>query len=649
MSMRVYEYAKKIGSSSKEILKRLSDAGFDVANHMTVLAEEDIEFLNQTYASKDKKARNGATPSSNGSSTQINSLRTEIEAQKEEPKVVEIVLEPMTVADIADRIAIPATEVILLLLRWGIVAPKNHLLDEAIVAKVAQHFEVGTKQPERKAEQKREARVVSENAKVEKRMPVIVVLGHVDHGKTTLLDFIRKTRVAAREKGGITQHLGAYQVDTKHGGIVFLDTPGHEAFSKIRSRGVKAADIAILVVAADDGIMPQTIEAIRFAKEMSLPIIVAVNKIDKASTTRMEVVKRQLAEQDLLPEEWGGQTVVIPVSAKVGTGIDELLDMVDLQAQLLELKADISSPAAGYVLESKLEKGRGPVATIILQQGYLRIGDTFIAGDATGRVSSLLDSHNKSLREVGPSQPVQVATFSELPNAGDYFEVISKDQLRKAKPQAKVVSKPGFKEKAINLIIKADTNSSKEALEDAIRKLSKKIGHIDFHIVASGVGDVGERDVQLASNTGSSIVGLHVKATNALQTAQKEGVSITLFDIIYKLLEDLEKRAEGAKEIKMIDKKVGEGVIRKVFDIKKVGIIAGCYVKEGIFSKNGKMVVWRNKHKIGSGAITSLQREGKNIKEVHAGFECAFMADGLTDFAVDDRIECYISVPENKN
>lgn len=646
MSMRVYEYAKKIGSSSKEILKRLSDAGFDVANHMTVLTDEDMEFLNQAYANKDKKVRIGVSPS--GDDDLGDRLRAEKDLPTEEHKAIEIVLEPLTVADIASHIEVPATEIILLLLKWGIVAPKNHLLDESVVAKIAQHFDIRTKQPERKVEQKREVRVLLDNATIERRMPVIVVLGHVDHGKTTLLDFIRKTRVAAREKGGITQHLGAYQVDTKHGGIVFLDTPGHEAFSKIRSRGVKAADIAILVVAADDGIMPQTVEAIKFAKEMSLPVIVAVNKVDKASATRLEVVKRQLAEQDLLPEEWGGQTVVIPVSAKVGTGIDELLDMVDLQAQLLELKADVSSPAAGYVLESKLEKGRGPVATIILQQGYLRIGDTFIAGDATGRVSSLLDSHNKSLREVGPSQPVQVATFSELPNAGDYFEVVSKDQLRKARPQTKVVSKPGFKDKAINLIIKADTNSSKEALEDAIKKLSKKIDHIDFHIVASGVGDIGERDVQLASHTGSSIVGLHVKAANALQAAQKESVSISLFDIIYKLLEDLERRAEGAREIKMIDKKVGEGVIRKVFDIKKVGIIAGCYVKEGIFSKNGKMVIWRNKHKVGSGPITSLQREGKNIKEVHAGFECAFMADGLLDFAVDDRIECYISVPENK-
>lgn len=647
--MRVYEYAKKIGSSSKEILKRLSDAGFEVANHMAVLTEEETEILNQAYTSRDKKAR----------SVPVAAVHTEpVLADSEEPKsapaiskptVAAFTLEPMTVADLADRIAKPATDLILLLLKWGIMAPKNQLLDEEVITKVAQHFQIATKQPERKVEQKREVLALSEKAKMELRLPIVVVLGHVDHGKTTLLDFIRKTRVAAREKGGITQHLGAYQVETKHGGIVFLDTPGHEAFSKIRSRGVKTADIAILVVAADDGIMPQTIEAIRFAKEMEVPIIVAVNKIDKANAARLEVVKRQLAEQDLLPEEWGGQVVVVPVSAKVGTGVDELLEMVDLQAQLLELKADVSCPAAGYILESKLEKGRGPVATVILQQGYLHIGDNFVVDGITGRVSSLLDSHGKLLREVGPSNPVQVATFPELPNAGDFFEVISKDQVRKTKPQVKVASKTVFKEKSINLIVKTDTNSSKEALDDAIKKLSKKIGHIDFHIVSSGVGDIGERDVLLASHTGSSIVGLHVKATNAMQVAQKEGVSIALFDIIYKLLEELERRAEGLKVVKMVDKKIGEGVIRKVFDIKKVGIIAGCYVKDGIFAKNGKMVIWRGKQKIGSGSITSLQREGKNIKEVHAGFECAFMADGMIDFAVDDRVECYISVPENKS
>ncbi len=642
--MRVYEYAKKVGFSSKEILEHLSNAGFDVANHMAVLADKEIEFLNQRYINSSQKSR-GAPSKKLHVANNIQHKTVPLNAAEALP-IADIVLEPMTAADLAGRLKKQPNEVILTLLKWGIMASKNQLLDEDIIARLAQHFGVTTKSPERKVEQKREL-FISEEAELKPRLPIIVVLGHVDHGKTTLLDFIRKTRVASREKGGITQHLGAYQVDTKHGGIVFLDTPGHEAFSKIRSRGVKTADIAILVVAADDGIMPQTVEAIRFAKEMEVPIIVAVNKIDKADSSRIEVVKRQLSEHDLLPEEWGGQVVVVPISAKVGTGVDELLEMVDLQAQLLELEADVAGPARGYVLESKLQKGRGPVATVILQQGYLNLGDYFVSGQVTGRVSSLSDSHGRHLKEVGPSNPAQVAGFSSLPNAGDVFKVMPKDQIRKARVQTKVAPKMLLKEKAINLIIKTDTNSSKEALEDSIRKLSKKIDHIDFHIVASGVGDVSERDVMLASQTKSSIVGLHVKVVNAMQIVQQEGVSVVLFDIIYKLLEDLEGRAELTKEISMVDKKIGEGVIRKVFDIKKVGIIAGCYVKDGIFSRKGKMVVWRNKQKVGEGTITSLQREGKTVKEVHAGFECAFMAQGLDDFAIDDRVECFISVPEN--
>ncbi len=642
--MRIYEYAKKVGSTSKEILEHLSSAGFDVANHMAVLADKEIEFLNQKYANRSQKSHRAPSKK----------LHTAHHAQRqpaqrdsaEEQAVAEIILEPMTAVDLAHRLNRQPNEIILTLLKWGIMASKNQLLDEGVVARLAGHFEVATKKPERKVEHKQEL-VMSEEAQIEPRLPVIVVLGHVDHGKTTLLDFIRKTRVAAREKGGITQHLGAYRVDTKHGGIVFLDTPGHEAFSKIRSRGVKAADIAILVVAADDGIMPQTVEAIKFAKEMEVPIIVAVNKIDKADSSRIEVVKRQLSEHDLLPEEWGGQVIVAPISAKTGTGVDELLEMIDLQAQLLELEADVAGAARGYVLESKLQKGRGPVATVILQQGYLNLGDYFVSGQTTGRVSSLSDSQGQHIKRVGPSNPVQVAGFSSLPNAGDVFEAIPKDQIRKARTQTKAAPKMLLKEKAINLIIKTDTNSSKEALEDAIAKLSKKIDHVDFHLVASGVGDVSERDVMLASHTKSAIVGLHVKAANVAQMAQREGVSVTLFDIIYKLLEDLAERAERTKEIKMVDKKIGEGVVRKVFDIKKIGIIAGCYVKDGIFSNKGKMVIWRDKQKIGEGKITSLQREGKTVKEVHAGFECAFMAERLDDFAVDDRVECFISVPEN--
>lgn len=652
--MRVYEYAKENDSSSKEILKCLQDAGFDVANHMAFLSDDEIEFLNQSLTAKDKKQRNnGAVPVVQAGTRAIEPAGPEVHvpgsASAPLPMSIQIVLEPMTVADLASALGKQANEVILLLLRWGVVAPKNRLLDEGVITRVAQHYGVVAKRPERKAEQK-SGPVIHEHEKSVKRLPVVVVLGHVDHGKTTLLDFIRKTKVAAKEKGGITQHLGAYHVQTKHGGIIFLDTPGHEAFSKIRSRGLKVADVAVLVVAIDDGVMPQTIEAIKFAKEMQVPVIVAVNKVDKAGLDKLDVIRRQLTEQNLLPEEWGGQVVVVPISAKTGLGVDNLLEMVDLQAQLLELRADVNSPAQGYVLESKLQKGRGAIATVILQQGALRVGDYFVVGGViAGKVSSLFDSYGKSLKQAEVSYPIQVAGFEELPNAGDFFEVVAKEQARKVKMQPKIAQRVVYKEKAINLVIKSDTNSSKEALEDAIKKLARKFDYTDFHIVFSGVGDISERDVQLASNTGSAIIGLHVKISSAaMSLAHQESVGVGLFDIIYKLLEDLERRAEALKEVKMIDKKIGEGVIRKVFDIKKIGIIAGCYVSDGIFSKNGKMVVWRGKHKIGSGSITSLQREGKNVKEIHAGFECAFMADSLTDFAVDDKVECYISAPDTR-
>ncbi len=619
---------------------------------MSLFTNQEMEFLKKKYTGSQKKNVSAKKTTSQG----LNSGRTREDMYRagnsEETVTVaavsEILLTPMTPADFADALRIPANEAILTLLRWGIIAPKNQLLDEDVIRRLAQHYSVEVTVPQAVDEKKSEI-LISDAAEIKSRPPVIVILGHVDHGKTTLLDFIRKSRVASREKGGITQHLGAYHVDTKHGGIVFLDTPGHEAFTKIRARGVKTADIAILIIAADDGVMPQTIEAIKFAKQMEVPIIVAVNKVDKADATRLEVVKRQLSEHDLLPEEWGGQVIVAPISAKTGKGVDELLELIDLQAQVMELEADYAGEAKGYVLESKLEKGRGSVATILLQQGVLRLGDYFVAGNVSGRVSSIVTSVGKQLKEAGPADPIRVAGFAALPNAGDFFEVVSKKAARRSRPEDEKSRGVLLKEKAINIIVKTDTNSSKEALLDSIKKVSKKIKHTDFAIVSSGVGDISERDIMLAANTKSAILGLHVKAEqNAVSLARKEGVSVALFDIIYKLLEELQERAEKTKEVKMVDKKIGEGSVLKVFDIKKLGIVAGCMVKDGIFSRNGKVIVWRGKQQIGEGPITSLQREGKNVKEVHAGFDCAFMAEGLDDFQEDDRIEFFIQVPENK-
>lgn len=563
----------------------------------------------------------------------------------------EIELDSMLLSDAAAKMKKPVNDLILTLLKWGIVANKNQIITEDIVARLAAHYQLKTivrATPKKQSVTKDQIAV--DKGDFKERLPVVVVIGHVDHGKTTLLDFIRKTRVAAKEKGGITQHIGAYEAQTQHGNLVFLDTPGHEAFSKIRARGLKVADVAILVVAADDGIMPQTVEAIKYAKSMDVPIVVAVNKIDKVDAARIEIIKRQLAQQDLLPEDWGGQTVVVPISAKEGKNVDKLLDMVFLQAQLLELKADVKGSAKGYVLEAKVEKGRGPVATIICQHGILKIGDYFVCGNVGGRVTSLVNSYGMRLQEAGASIPVIVAGFDALPEVGDYFESVSKDQHRK--PQAPermaVQTRTSAKENAINLIIKTDTNSSKEALLESIEKLSKKTPK-PFVVVHAGIGNVSESDVILAADTGSRIITFHVKIDQAISTlAQRNKVAIEQHFIIYKLLESLEERAQAAKEVKLVRKKIGEAGVLKVFDIKNLGIIAGAYLKEGRFSKDGSVIVYRGNRKVGEGKISSLQRDKKPVKEVHAGFECAFMIDGFTDWQIDDRVECYLDVPDTQ-
>lgn len=566
----------------------------------------------------------------------------------------QITLTPMTVAQIAQKANKPVSEVILTLLKQGIVSTRNQVLSEKVVGQLAQIYGLNVIEKPKKPQAEntfQEKNKVAEEGTWQERMPVVVVIGHVDHGKTTLLDFIRKTRVAAKEKGGITQHLGAYEAHTGHGDIVFLDTPGHEAFSIMRMRGIRVADIAILVVAADDGVMPQTIEAIKSAKAVGLPIIVAINKIDKAMEQQLEVVKRQLAQHDLVPEEWGGSTVCVPISAKVGTGVSELLDVIILQSQLMDLKANISVPARGYVLESKLEKGRGPVATVICSHGVLKVGDYFIAGNTSGKVNSLVNSYGNQIKQIKPSEPAQVAGFSQLPSPGDVFQIVTQEEAKKGNIdqaisglRSETFAKHIAGEATINIIIKADNASSKEALISSIDRLSSKMPK-KFHIIYAGVGDIGESDVALASPTNSIIYGFHVKnQPSALDAISKSSVTIKHFNIIYKLLEDLELLAEAGKPVKMVSKKIGEALILKVFDIKGLGKIAGAVVKSGRFIKDGKVIVFRGKHKIGEGQIKGLQRERKAVKEVHTGFECAFLVDGFDAWEMDDRVECYQEV-----
>ncbi len=511
--MRVYEFAKEHGLISKDLIVLLSKQGFDVSSHMAVLSDEALQFLKKNFEKKTEGSpqiqQPAMTPVAPAVAAQAPTVIAPAKSEpvpaapvvfpkvlKEEKKVLEmpqptpekivpvgnvILLKPQILSDLSIALGKPSSEVIVTLLKWGILSNKNQLLPEDLVARLAQHYEIPTMRPVvEKVQEQKIAKTSLDKSQLQERLPIVVIMGHVDHGKTTLLDFIRKTRVAAREKGGITQHLGAYEAKTPHGNLVFIDTPGHEAFSKIRMRGTKVADIVILVVAADDGVMPQTIEALKQAQAMDVPIIVAINKIDKVDKTRADVVKRELATQhNLLPEEWGGQTLYIPISAKTGEGVDKLLEMLILQSQLMELQSHLSGFARGFVLESKLEKGRGAVATILTHYGTLAVGDYFVAGKTTGKVSSMVDSYGNKIQTVAPSVPVQVAGFNELPEAGDSFEVVDKDAYFKSKNifsgQKTFAQRTVHAENSIVLIIKTDTNSSKEALVESIAKAAKMV------------------------------------------------------------------------------------------------------------------------------------------------------------------------------
>lgn len=678
--MRIYEFAKEVGISAKDVLKILQQEGFEAKSHMSILADPEKNLLERILATRSKTPVNSIVDHKKSEKNIVAEIKEvpvkqEIRVapkansvdgareQKGTNKTVQpdipqgqrsVILRQMTVSELASEVAVQVSEIILLLLRWGIVAPKNQALSEALVARVAQHYNIEpakhVSSPEKLQQQPVSLLSQSDHINLKERMPIVTILGHVDHGKTTLLDFIRKTRVAAREKGGITQHLGAYEAHTPRGNIVFLDTPGHEAFSRIRQRGIRVADIVVLIVAADDGVMPQTVESIKRAKSMNVPIIVAINKVDKVESRRLDVVKRELSQHDLLVEDWGGQVVCVPISAKTGQGVDTLLDMIVLQSQLMELRADTEGYARGYVLESRLEKGRGPVATLISQHGILKMGDYLVSSSTGGRVSSIVDSVGVRLSSAIPAVPVQVAGFDKLPEAGDYFQVVSRDEYRAAMQKIQsttaISTEKTYTEGALNIVIKTDTDSSKEALLESISKLGQKAVS-GFNILHAAIGNISESDVELAYNTGAILVGLHIKIeANAMALAQRKHVEVLLFDIIYKLLEDLEERDARTKKVTLVRTKIGEAEVIRVFDIKNIGIIAGAQVKDGRITREGILVIYRGGKKIGEGKLRSLQREKRAVKEVHGGYECGFMLEKYDDWAIGDRVECYVEEPK---
>jgi translation initiation factor IF-2 len=673
--MRIYEFAQLNNVSSKDLIEKLQANGFNVKSHMSVLDEKALSFLNKLSTKVNESTNKNIESLSESKPTspienkvsELSQVASQIapkisedkynnqqssSVKKEQPNapVVELVVHQMGVAEFAEKIKKPVTDVMITLLKWGVVATKNQIVSEAVIQRLAGHYGVSVI----KSVTNQESTVVDKKARgtssLKERPPVVVVVGHVDHGKTTLLDYIRKTRVAFKEKGGITQHLGAYEAVTPHGNIVFLDTPGHEAFVKIRQRGIKVADIVILIVAADDGVMPQTIEAIKYALSMKVPIVVAINKVDKVDSARLDVIKRQLNQYGITVEDWGGDVICVPISAKTGTGIDRLLEMVSLQAEMMELRAEVDVPANGYILESSVETGRGSVATVIAQNGVLKVGDYVLCGNTSGHISSLFDSYSKSIKQVYPAIPALAAGFDGRPEAGDFFRVVSKSEYLKAKSagegKVSLAGKRFMYENGINLLIKTDNHSSLEAIVEGVDRLSKKLKK-GFNILRQEVGNVNEGDIEFAFNTGARIVCFNVKTeANAQILADRRKVSVLYYGIIYKLLEELDAIAEAAKDVELVRTKIGEAVVLRVFDIKKVGVIAGSIMRDGRFTRDGYVVVWRGKTKVGEGKISSLQRDKKSVKEVFAGFECGFMVNGFSEWAEDDRVECFIDVPK---
>ena len=502
-----------------------------------------------------------------------------------------------------------------------------------------------------------------DEADLVERPPAICVMGHVDHGKTSLLDAIRKTNVTDREAGGITQHIGAYTVNVGDRKITFLDTPGHEAFTAMRMRGANATDIAILVVAADDGVMPQTVEAINHAKAAGVEIIVAVNKIDKPSAN-IDRVKQELAEYELIPEDWGGSTVFAPVSAKSGEGIDQLLDMILLTADIMELKANPKRKARGLVIEAELDKGRGPVATVLVQKGTLHVGDFISAGVAHGKVRAMIDDKGRRVKEAGPSTPVEILGLSDVPSAGEVFLAHDNDKTAKsyaetylAQNKEKMLEETKgrmslddlFSQiqegnlKELNLIVKADVQGSVEAVKQSLMKLSNE--EVVVKCIHGGVGAINESDVSLASASNAIIIGFNVRPdATAKATAEREGVDVRLYKVIYQAIEDVEAAMKGMLDPVYEEKVIGHAEVRQIFKASAIGNIAGSYVLDGVFQRGCKVRITREGEQIFEGNLASLKRFKDDVKEVKAGYECGLVFEGFDKMQELDIVEAYIMV-----
>lgn len=580
------------------------------------------------------------------------------------PKVVLEVPQTLTVKQFADMLNISGVEVIKHLMRNGVMASINQVIDYDTAAIMAVDLGVEVKEAPKPIEEAQAAamesgKIVEEDpSKLKPRPPVVTILGHVDHGKTTLLDAIRKTNVTASEAGGITQHIGAYQIEVNGQKITFLDTPGHEAFTSMRARGAKATDIAVLVVAADDGVMPQTVEAINHARAANVPLLVAINKMDKPGATP-ERIMQQLSDYGVLVEKWGGDVIAVPVSAKTKVGINDLLDNILVLAEVQQLKANPDRPAVGVVIEAELSKTKGPLATVLVQAGTLNVGDTIVAGPSWGRIKALTADTGRRVKTAPPAFPVEVLGMSSVPRAGDTFMVLKDEKAaknytakyaerdHKAAASARPVTledvfaqiKAG-QVKELNLILKTDVQGSIEPIKTSLEKLSSEVSKVK--IIHTGIGSITDTDVLLAIASRAIILGFNSKVeAGAAHIAETEGVDIRLYDIIYKMIEDIQNALEGLLEAKIIDVTDGHSEVRQIFPMGKKGFIAGVFVRDGKVSRNSTVRVIRGGKSLFEGPVSQLKRFKDDVTEVTSGLECGIYAEGFGEYQSGDIIESF--------
>ncbi len=594
-------------------------------------------------------------------------LKAARDAKQVRPEMIIVPEDNLTVQELADKLSLESSEIIKSLFFKGITATVTQSLDLATIETVAEEFGVPVLQDDVEEAAKKTVEMIEKGDldSLITRPPVVTVMGHVDHGKTSLLDSIRESRIASGEAGGITQHIGAYQVEVKHESktkkLTFLDTPGHEAFTAMRARGTKVTDIAVLVVAADDGVRPQTLEAISHARAAKVPIVVAINKIDKEGASA-DKVKQELSEKDLIAEDWGGDVVMVPVSAIQGKNIDKLLEMILLVSEVEDLQANPERLAKGTVIEAHLDKAKGPVATLLVQNGTLNSGDVLAAGSVLGRIRAMVDEHGNRIKEAGPSFPVEALGFSEVPTAGDEFEVYPDEKMARSivgeratdaratklaqQMASRRVSLSSLSTQAnegdlkeLNLILKADVQGSVEAILGSLEQLPKN--EVQVRVLFSAPGEITETDIDLAAASGSVIIGFNTSlASGAKRAADANDVDIREYEVIYKLLEDIQSAMEGLLEPDLVEEALGEAEVRALFSIGK-GSIAGCYVKTGKLQRNCSIRVHRSSQLVFEGNLDSLKREKDDVKDVNTGFECGVGCDKFSDWEEGDNIEAY--------